>query len=148
MVRLSRPFLGGGSSSAILRRQSDSESCGPEANVRLLKKCRKTVFVRCSRWSPAIVAPDRWPPPCGLVAIPEMIQGGVFSKSAIDRLLQFMNGAMNRLVHAALLMRHDDRLAAIKARLDHAAFVVMAGLITNRVAEVYIDPPDAIAVPV
>jgi hypothetical protein len=82
------------------------------------------------------------------VAIPEMIQGGVFSKSAIDRLLQFVNGAMNRVVHAALLMRHDDRLAAIKARLDHAAFVVMAGLITNRVAEVYSDPPDAIAVPV
>jgi hypothetical protein len=77
-----------------------------------------------------------------------MIQGGIFSKSAIDRLLQFVNGAMNRLVHATLLMRHDDRLAAIKASFDHAAFVVMAGLITDRVAEVYIDSPDPITVPV
>jgi len=82
------------------------------------------------------------------VAIPEMIPSGFFSKSAVDRLLQPVNGTMDRLIHGALPMRHDDRLAAIAARLDHAAFVAMAGLVTDRVAEVHIDPPDAVAVPV
>jgi hypothetical protein len=77
-----------------------------------------------------------------------MIQGRFLSKSAIDRLFQLLNGAMDRLIHGALLMRHKDRLAAVAARLDHAAFVVMASLVADRVAEVHIDPPDAVAVPV
>jgi hypothetical protein len=81
------------------------------------------------------------------MAIPEMIPGGFFSNSAMDRLPELVNGTMDRLVHAALVMRHDDRLEAITARLDHAAFVVMAGLVTDGVAEVHIDSPDAVAVP-
>jgi hypothetical protein len=83
----------------------------------------------------------------GLVAIPAMILSGFFSKSVIDRLLELMNGTMDRLIDGALLMRHHDRLIAIPARLDHAALVVTAGLVTDRIAEVYIDPPDTIAVP-
>ena len=82
------------------------------------------------------------------MAIPEMILSGFFSKSAIDRLLELVNGTMDGLIHGALLMRHDDRFAAITARLDNAAFVVITGLVTDRVAEVHIDPPDAIGVPV
>jgi hypothetical protein len=35
LARLSHLFLGDGSSSAISRRQSASESCGPETNVPL-----------------------------------------------------------------------------------------------------------------
>src|SRR5579859_101537 len=54
---------------------------------------------------------------------------------------------MDRLIHRALLMRSENRLAAIAARLDHAAFIVMADLVTDRVAKVHIDPPDAVAVP-
>jgi len=81
------------------------------------------------------------------MAIPEIILGGFFSNGAIDRLLELVNGTMDRLVHSALVMRHDDRLEAITARLDHAAFVVMAGLVTDGVAEVHIDPPDAVAIP-
>ena len=41
-------------------------------------------------------------------------------------------------------MFHDDGLAAVAVRLDHAAFVVMTGLITDGVAKVHIDPPDAV----
>ena len=67
-----------------------------------------------------------------------MIQSRFFSDSTIDRLLEPLNGAMDRLIHSALLMRREDRLAAIAARLDHSAFVVMTGLVTDRVAEVHI----------
>jgi hypothetical protein len=67
-----------------------------------------------------------------------MIQSGFFTKSAADRLLQLLNSTIDRLIHSALLMRREDRLAAIAARLDHAAFVVMTGLVTDRVAEVHI----------
>jgi phosphoribosylaminoimidazole (AIR) synthetase len=55
-----------------------------------------------------------------------------------------MDGAMDRLIHRRFPMRHHDRLAAIAARFDHAAFVVMAGLVADFVAEVHIYSPDAI----
>jgi hypothetical protein len=41
-------------------------------------------------------------------------------------------------------MRHDDRLAAIAARFDHAALVVMADLVADFVAEVHINSSDTI----
>jgi hypothetical protein len=41
-------------------------------------------------------------------------------------------------------MRHDDRLAAIAARFDHAALVVMADLVADFVAEVHIYSSDTI----
>ena len=55
---------------------------------------------------------------------------------------------MDRLFHGAFLMGHHDGLAAIAARLDHAAFIIMAGLTADGVAEMHIDPPDTVAVAV
>jgi hypothetical protein len=55
-----------------------------------------------------------------------------------------MDGAMDCLIHRRFPMRHHDRLAAIAARFDHAAFVVMAGLVADFVAEMHIYSPDAI----
>ena len=54
---------------------------------------------------------------------------------------------MDRLLHGRFPVRHDDGLAAIATRFNHAAFVVVAGLVTDSVAEVDIDPPDPVAEP-
>jgi hypothetical protein len=80
--------------------------------------------------------------------IPEMIPGGLFSEGAFDRLFQVVNSAMDSLFHGAFLVRHDDGLAAVAPRLDHAAFVVMTRLLADGVAEMNIDPPDAVVEPV
>jgi hypothetical protein len=40
------------------------------------------------------------------------------------------------------------RIAAVTARLDHAAFVFVAGLVAYGIAKVHIDPPDMVAVAV
>ena len=45
-------------------------------------------------------------------------------------------------------MRDDDGLAAVAARLDHAAFVFTAGLVAYDIAQVHIDPPDSVSVAV
>jgi len=55
---------------------------------------------------------------------------------------------MDRLIHGAFLMRYDDGFTAVAPYLDHAAFAVMTGLVADGVAEVNIDPPDAIVEPV
>ena len=55
---------------------------------------------------------------------------------------------MDRLLHGRIPVRHDDRLAAIATRFNHAAFVVVAGLVADCVAEVEIDPPDSVAEPI
>jgi hypothetical protein len=55
---------------------------------------------------------------------------------------------MDGLIHGGFLMRDHNGLAAIATRLDHAAFVVMAGLVADGVAEMHIDPPDAVAEPI
>ena len=49
---------------------------------------------------------------------------------------------------AELAWIYDTNAAAaeaVAARFDHAAFVVMAHLMTDGVAKMHIDPPDAIA---
>jgi hypothetical protein len=51
---------------------------------------------------------------------------------------------MDRLILRRFPMRDDDRLAAIATRFDHAAFVVMADLVADFVAEVHIYSPDMI----
>jgi hypothetical protein len=84
----------------------------------------------------------------GLVVITEVISGGFFSESAVDRFFQVVNGALDRLIHGAFLMRYHYGLAPVAACFDHAAFVVMTGLVADRVAEVNIDPPDAVVEPV
>jgi hypothetical protein len=80
--------------------------------------------------------------------ITQMVPGGLFSEGAFDRLFQVVNGAMDRLFHSAFLMRHDDGLAAVAAHLDHAAFVIMASLMTDGIAKVHIDPPYTVSVAV
>jgi hypothetical protein len=55
-----------------------------------------------------------------------------------------MDGATDRLIHRRFSMRHDDRLVAIATRFDHAAFVVMADLAADFVAEVHIYSPEMI----
>jgi hypothetical protein len=55
-----------------------------------------------------------------------------------------MDGAMDRLIHRRFPVRHHDRLAAIATRFNHAAFVVMADLVADFVAEVHIYSPDMI----
>jgi len=80
--------------------------------------------------------------------VPAMIRRSFLSERAFDRLFQAMDRAMDGLIHGGFLMRHHNGLAAIATRLDHAAFVVMAGLVADGVAEVHIDPPDAVAEPV
>jgi len=51
---------------------------------------------------------------------------------------------MDRLIHRRFPMRHHNRLAAIATRFDHAAFVVMADLVADFVAEVHIYSPEMI----
>jgi hypothetical protein len=51
---------------------------------------------------------------------------------------------MDRLIHRRFPVRHHDGLAAIAARFDHAAFVVMADLVADFVAEVHIYSPEMI----
>jgi len=46
----------------------------------------------------------------------------------------------------ALSMRDDYWLVAVAAGLDHATFVVMAGLMADDVAKVHIDTSDTVAV--
>jgi hypothetical protein len=77
--------------------------------------------------------------------IPELIPGGLFSEGAFDRLFQAVNSALDRLIDSAFLMRHDNGFAPVAASLDHAAFVVMAGFVADRIAKVHVDPPDAVA---
>jgi hypothetical protein len=55
-----------------------------------------------------------------------------------------MDGAMYRLIHRRFPVRHDDGLATVAARFDHAAFVVMADLVADFVAEVHIYSSDMI----
>jgi hypothetical protein len=55
-----------------------------------------------------------------------------------------MDCAADRLIHCRFPMCHNDRLAAIATRFDHAAFVFMAGLVADFVAEVHVYSPDAI----
>ena len=76
--------------------------------------------------------------------IPEMIPGGLFSEGAFDRLFQVVNSALDRLIDSAFLVRHDNGFAPVAASFDHAAFVVMAGLVADRIAKVHVDPPDAV----
>jgi hypothetical protein len=78
--------------------------------------------------------------------IAEMIPGGLFSEGAVDRLFQVVNSAVDRLFHGAFLKRHDDWFAVVSSCLDHTAFIVMAGLKTDSVAKVHIDPSDTINV--
>lgn len=59
-----------------------------------------------------------------------------------------MYGALDGLIHGGFLVRHDDGLAAIPACFDHAAFVVMSGLVADCVAEVHIEPSDPVAEPI
>ena len=81
----------------------------------------------------------------GLLTIPELIQSGFFSESALHGFLQVLDGAPDRLIHSRLVVRDDDGLAAIAARLDRAALVVVSGLVADGVAEMHIYPPDAVA---
>ena len=76
-----------------------------------------------------------------------MISVGFFSEGAVYRLFQIMNGALNRPIHGVFVMGDDDRLAAIATDLDHATFVVVARLVANVIAEMHIDPPDVIDMP-
>jgi hypothetical protein len=59
-----------------------------------------------------------------------------------------MDCAMDCLIHGRFLVRHDNWLAAIATRFDHAAFVVMAGLVADCVAEVHVDSPDSVTEPI
>ena len=59
-----------------------------------------------------------------------------------------MDCATDGLIHGRFVLHHDDGLAAIAARFDLAALVVVAGFVADRVAEVHIDPPDAVAKPI
>jgi hypothetical protein len=56
-----------------------------------------------------------------------------------------MDCATDGLIHRRLVVRHDDGLAAIAARFDLAALVVVPGFVADRVAEMHIHPPDAVA---
>jgi hypothetical protein len=80
-----------------------------------------------------------------LMPTPTMSRTGFFSEGALDRILQAMDGAMDCQIHRRVTMRHDDGLAAIATRLDHAAFIAMADLAADFVAEVHIYSPDAIS---
>jgi hypothetical protein len=51
----------------------------------------------------------------GLVVITEVISGGFFSESAVDRFFQVVNGALDRLIHGAFLMRYHYGLAPVAA---------------------------------
>jgi hypothetical protein len=55
---------------------------------------------------------------------------------------------MDRLFHCAFLMCNYDRLSAVPARLNHAAFVTMAALMTDGLTEMYIDSPDMVTITV
>ena len=59
-----------------------------------------------------------------------------------------MDCAEDCLIHGRFLVRYNNRLMAVAPRLDHAAFIIMAGFVANRVAEVHIDSPDSITEPV
>jgi hypothetical protein len=56
--------------------------------------------------------------------------------------------ATDCLVHGRFMVGHNDGFTAIATRFDFAAFVIVAGFVAGCVAEVHIDPPDAIAEPV
>jgi hypothetical protein len=55
---------------------------------------------------------------------------------------------MDRLFNGAFVMGHDDGLAAVAAHLDHATYVIVAGVLTDGVSKVQIDPPDMVTVAV
>ena len=78
--------------------------------------------------------------------IPEMVPAGLFSEGAFNRPFQIVNSAVNRLFQGAFPVRDGDRLAAVAARLDHAAFVTMAGIVAYSIAKVHIGSPDTVAV--
>jgi hypothetical protein len=59
-----------------------------------------------------------------------------------------MDSATDRLIHGRFVVGHNDGLTAIATRFDFAAFVIVTGFVAGRVAEVHIDPPNAIAEPV
>src|SRR5579863_4813630 len=80
--------------------------------------------------------------------VSEVISGGLFSEGAVDRLFEVLNSAMDRLFNGAFVMCHDDGLAAVAAHLDHATYVIVAGLLTDGVAKVQIDPPYMVTVAV
>jgi hypothetical protein len=46
-----------------------------------------------------------------------------------------VNSAIDSLLHGAFQVRHDDGLAAVAPRLDHAPFVAMTGLVADGVAK-------------
>ena len=52
---------------------------------------------------------------------------------------------MDRPIHRRVTVRHDDRLASIATGFDHAAFVAMADLAADFIAEVHIYSPDAVS---
>jgi hypothetical protein len=81
----------------------------------------------------------------GLVPTPTTSRTGFFPEGALDRILEAMDCAMDCQIHRRVTMRHDDGLAAIATRLDHAAFIAMADLAADFVAEVHIYSPDAIS---
>ena len=59
-----------------------------------------------------------------------------------------MDCATDCLLHGRFMVGHNDGFAAIATRFDFAAFVIVTGFVAGRVAEVHIDPPDAIAEPI
>lgn len=80
--------------------------------------------------------------------VAETIQGGFLPESALDCFLQAVDRAMDRLIHHRVAVCHDDRLVAVATHFNHAALVVMTGLVGDRVAKVHIDAPDTTAEPV
>jgi len=56
-----------------------------------------------------------------------------------------MDCATDGLVHGRFMLRHNNGFTAVATRFDLAALVVVAGLVAGGVAEVHIDPPDAVA---
>ena len=78
--------------------------------------------------------------------IPEKISRGLFAELALNRFLQFVNRAVDGWSDGALSIRDDYWLVAVAAGLDHATFVVMAGLMAYDIAKVDIDASDTVAV--
>ena len=52
------------------------------------------------------------------------------------------------MIHSRFMVGYNDGFTAIATLFDFAAFVAVTGFVAGRVAEVHIDPPDAIAEPV
>jgi hypothetical protein len=53
--------------------------------------------------------------------------------------------AFDRLIHSCSLVSHGDRLPSFKTSFHHAAFLVLASLITVLVAQVNLHSRDMVA---